>query len=165
MKYAFIRSNAARYPVIHLCRLLGVKRSAYYSWRSRPAKIIGPEELELRRRMKALFAESRGSLGSRMMTANLCLEGFAIGRKRVRDLMKILDLKVKRKRKYQITTDSRRDYPIADNVLNRAFHPTRRIKSGALTLRICGPKKVGSTLPSSLICTPVAWSAGPWTDG
>ncbi len=123
MRYAFIRSNAASFPVIHLCWLLGVKRSAYYSWRSRPAKIIGPEELELRRRMKALFAESQGSLGSRMMTANLCLEGFAIGRERVRDLMKILDLKVKRKRKYQITTDSRHDYPIADNVLNRAFSP------------------------------------------
>ena len=26
MKYAFIRSNAANYPVIHLCRLLGVQR-------------------------------------------------------------------------------------------------------------------------------------------
>ena len=88
MKYAFICSNAARYPVNHLCRLLGVKRSAYYSWRGRPAKSIGPEERALRRRMKALFVESRGSLGSRMMTANLRLEGFMVGRERVRDLMK-----------------------------------------------------------------------------
>ena len=123
MKYAFIRSNAARYPVNHLCRLLCVKRSAYYAWRGRPAKVIGPEALALRRRMKALFAESRGSLGSRMMMANLRSEGFMVGRERVRDLMKTLDLKVKRKRKYQITTDSRHDYPIADNVLNRAFLP------------------------------------------
>ena len=123
MKYAFICSNAARYPVNHLCRLLGVKRSAYYSWRGRPAKSIGPEERALRRRMKALFVESRGSLGSRMMTANLRLEGFMVGRERVRDLMKVLDLKVKQKRKYQITTDSRHDHPIADNVLNRAFSP------------------------------------------
>ena len=123
MKYAFICSNAARYPVNHLCRLLGVKRSAYYSWRGRPAKSIGPEERALRRRMKALFVESRGSLGSRMMTANLRLEGFMVGRERVRDLMKALDLKVKQKRKYQITTDSRHDHPIADNVLNRAFSP------------------------------------------
>jgi len=84
VKYAFIRSNATRYPVNHLCRLLGVERSAYYSWRRRPAKIIGPEELELRRRMKVFFAESLGSLGSRMMTANLRLEGFMVGRERVR---------------------------------------------------------------------------------
>jgi putative transposase len=109
--------------VNHLCRLLGVARSAYYSWRRRPAKIIGPEELALRRRMKVFFAESRGSLGSRMMTANLRLEGFMVGRERVRDLMKTLDLKVKQKRRYQVTTDSRHDHPIADNVLNRAFSP------------------------------------------
>jgi putative transposase len=78
MKYAFIRSNATSYPVNHLRRLLGVQSSAYYAWRGRPAKSIGPEERALRRRMKALFVESRGSLGSRMMTANLRLEGFIV---------------------------------------------------------------------------------------
>jgi len=123
MKYVFIRSNAARYPVNHLCRLLGVKRSAYYSWHNRAAKIIGPEELALRRRMKTLFAESRDSLGSRMMTANLRAESFAVGRERVRHLMQTLDLKVKQERKYRITTDSRYDSPVADNVLDRAFSP------------------------------------------
>jgi putative transposase len=123
MKYAFIRSNAGSYPVNHLCRLLGVERSAYYSWRSRPAKIVGPEELALRRCMRTLFAASRGSLGSRMMTANLRVEGFTVGRERVRHLMKALELKVKQKRQYQITTDSRHDYPVAENILNRAFSP------------------------------------------
>ena len=83
MKYAFIRSNATSYPVNHLCRLLGVRSSAYYAWRNRPAKIIGPEALALRRCMKTLFAASRGSLGSRMMTAYLPLEGFTVGRERV----------------------------------------------------------------------------------
>ena len=58
-----------------------------------------------------------------MMTENLRSEGFTVGRERVRDLMKVLDLKVKQKRKYQVTTDSRHDYPIADNVLDRAFSP------------------------------------------
>ena len=125
MRYAFIRSHAGRYPVNHLCRLLGVHSSAYYAWRSRPAKIIAPEELELRRRMKTLFAESRASLGSRMMTANLRAEGFAVGRERVRRLMKALDLRVKRKRQFQITTDSRHDSQIAENVLDRAFSPDR----------------------------------------
>jgi putative transposase len=125
VRYAFIRSNAASFPVNHLCRLLGVQSSAYYAWRSRPAKIIGPEELELRRRMKTLFAESRASLGSRMMMANLRAEGFMVGRERVRRLMKALDLKIKRKRQYQSTTDSRHDFPVAENILNRAFSPDR----------------------------------------
>ena len=121
MKYAFIRSNASRFPVNHLCRLLGVQRSAYYSWRGQPVKVVEPEELALRRRMKTLFTESRASLGSRMMKANLRAEGFTVGRERVRELMKAMGLKVKQKRKYQITTDSRHNFPIAGNILNRQF--------------------------------------------
>lgn len=74
--------------------------------------------------MKTLFVASRNSLGSRMMKENLRGEGFAIGRARVRRLMKVLGLQVKRKRKYQTTTDSRHDYPVAENVLNQSFSPS-----------------------------------------
>jgi len=47
--------------------------SAYYAWCKRPAKIITAEELHLYRRMKESFADSRGSLGSRMMLKQLQL--------------------------------------------------------------------------------------------
>ncbi len=73
--------------------------------------------------MKELFAASRESLGSRMMKKNLCKEGFQIGRDRVRRLMKSLNLKVKAKRKYKVTTDSKHAFPVAENVLNRQFTP------------------------------------------
>jgi hypothetical protein len=42
---------------------MGVKRRPYYDWKARGGKVIPPEELALRRRMKALFADSRQSLG------------------------------------------------------------------------------------------------------
>ena len=106
-----------------LCRMLGVQRSAYYDWIARPDKVIAPEELALRRRMKELFTASRGSLGSRMMKQNLRQEGFEIGRDKTRRLMKSLKLKVKQKRKYKVTTDSNHKLPVADNVLNRDFSP------------------------------------------
>ena len=80
MKYDFIGTHANDFPVKLLCRQLGVQRSAYYDWRAQPGKLIAPEELALRRRMKELFAASRGSLGSRMMMKNLRQEGFEIGR-------------------------------------------------------------------------------------
>ncbi len=124
MKYGFIRDHANDFPVQLLCRMLSVQRSAYYDWRDRPGKVTGPEELALRRRMKALFAASRGSLGSRMMMKNLREEGFDIGRDRTRRLMKQLGLKVKHKRKYKVTTDSKHKLPVARNVLNRDFSPT-----------------------------------------
>ena len=106
-----------------LCRMLGVQRSAYYDWIARPGKVIAPEELALRRRMKELFTASRGSLGSRMMKQNLRQEGFEIGRDKTRRLMKSLKLKVKQKRKYKVTTDSNHKLPVAENVLNRNFSP------------------------------------------
>jgi len=124
VKYGFIRDHAIDYPVKLLCRMLNVQRSAYYDWRDRPGKVITPEELSLRRRMKQLFAASRDSLGSRMMMKNLREEGFEIGRDKTRRLMKALKLKVKQKRKYKVTTDSKHNFPVAKNVLNRDFSPS-----------------------------------------
>jgi len=124
VKYGFIRDQANDYPVNMLCRLLSVQRSSYYEWRGRPDKVIPPEELALRRRMKARFAASRDSLGSRTMAKNLRLEGFEIGRDKTRRLMKQLQLKVKQKRKYKVTTDSKHSFPVAKNVLNREFSPS-----------------------------------------
>lgn len=37
--------------------------------------------------------------------------------------MQALNLKVKQKRKYKATTDSKHPLPVAENVLNRAFAP------------------------------------------
>ncbi len=124
MKYAFIREHAGRWPVTHQCRLLRAQRSAYYDWRGQSCRVIPPEELSLRRRMKALFKASRDSLGSRMMMKKLRDEGFEIGRERTRKLMKALNLKVKHKRKYKVTTDSQHKLPVAENVLDRQFNPT-----------------------------------------
>ncbi len=124
MKYGFIRDHANAYRVKLLCRMLSVQRSAYYDWRAEPGKVIGPEELALRRRMKALFVASRSSLGSRTMVKNLRQEDFDIGRDKTRRLMKRLGLKVKPKRKYKVTTDSTHNFPVAKNVLNRAFSPS-----------------------------------------
>ena len=119
MKYGFVREHAGHWPVVHLCRLLGVQRSTYYDWRGQPRKFIPPEELALRRRMKELFRASRDSLGSRTLAENLREEGFEIGRDRTRRLMNALNLKVKQKRKYKVTTDSKDQLPVAENVLNR----------------------------------------------
>ena len=95
MKYGFIRENASLYPVNMMCRLLRVHRSDYYYWYRQPCRIIPPAELALQRRMKALFAASRDSLGSRTLIENLCAEEFSIGRERTRNLMKALKHRIK----------------------------------------------------------------------
>ena len=154
MKYDFIGTHANDFPVKLLCRQLGVQRSAYYDWRAQPGKLIAPEELALRRRMKELFAASRGSLGSRMMMT-CCRSGLdpAPGRVLSNHQLavnhgRILDAPIKptvgrenassrsdrsRKRKFKVqrTTDrlllrSQADsVPTCDKlVLNREFSPS-----------------------------------------
>ena len=103
--------------------MLNVQRSTYYDRCARPAKVITLEELTLRQRMKALFTASRESLGSRTLKENLRAEGFDIGRERVRTMMKVLNLRVRQKRRFKVTTDIQHRLPVAKNVLNREFTP------------------------------------------
>lgn len=100
-----------------------VSRSAYYDWSNRGAEIIDHETWSLCHRTKALFTESRNSLGSRQMMQQLRKEGFELGRYRVRSLMKQLGLSVKNKKRFVLTTDSSHSEPVAENLLNRQFSP------------------------------------------
>ena len=126
MKYGFIRDWQGEHPVTVLCRVMQVSTSAYYDWRRRGGELIDSETWRLCHRMKALFNESRQSLGSRQLMKQLRKEGFDIGRYRVRNLMKKLDLVVKMKKRFVLTTDSQHGLPVADNVLNREFTPAQK---------------------------------------
>jgi len=115
---------ANEYPISRMSRILHVTKSAYYDWKQRGATVVDADEFALCARMKALFAESRESLGSRGMVRHLRQEGRVIGRYRARRHMKRLGLVVKTKRKYRITTQSKHNLPVAGNVLNREFNQT-----------------------------------------
>ena len=73
--------------VARQCKLLGVCRRAVY----RPAKSVRECDLALMRRMDELHTD-RPIYGSRQMVAALQLEGVRTGRKRVRRLMRIMEL-------------------------------------------------------------------------
>lgn len=100
-----------------------VSSSAYYSWDKRPAKVISADSLHLYRRAKALFKSSRDSLGSRELAKKLREEGFKIGRYRTRTLMRKLNLKVKQRTAYKVTTKRRHSDQVAGNLLNQNFNP------------------------------------------
>ena len=126
MKYGFIREWHNEYPVTVLCRVMQVSASAYYAWRGRGGELIDSATWQLCHRMKALFNESRQSLGSRQLMKQLRKEGFEIGRYRVRSLMKRLNLVVKKKKRFVLTTDSGHGLPVAENLLNRDFAPAEK---------------------------------------
>jgi putative transposase len=106
-----------------LCEVLQVSSSAYYAWRKRPGQLIGAEVLHLHRRMKALFEQSRESLGNREMMKKLREEGFQIGRYKVRSLMAKLNLVVRQRVAYKVTTKRKHSDAVAANLLNQNFNP------------------------------------------
>ena len=123
MRYHFIRQQSSNYSVTLLCKVMRVSRSAYYAWKKRPAKLITAQELHLYRRAKALFEVSRNSLGSRVLSKKLCEEGFKVGRHATRTLMRKLNLKVRQRVKYKVTTKRKHSDSVAVNLLNQQFNP------------------------------------------
>lgn len=85
--------------------------------------MIDAETLHLYRRTKALFTESRASLGSRSLMKKLRKEGFSVGRNLVRSLMKKLGLTVTQRVAYKVTTKRKHSDSVASNLLNQNFNP------------------------------------------
>lgn len=100
-----------------------VGKSAFYGWMVRPPTLITAVDLHLHRCAKELFHASRDSLGSRELVKNLRKEGFTISRERNRKLMKTLNLVVKQRVAYKVTTKRKHGDQVADNLLNQNFNP------------------------------------------
>lgn len=103
------------------CRL--ASRLSTYAWKVRPPTLITAVDLTLYRRAKELFHASRDSLGSRELAKNLRKEGFIIGRDKARRLMKTLNLIVKQRIAYKVTTKRKDGDQVAENLLNQNFNP------------------------------------------
>jgi putative transposase len=121
MSYAFIRDHVASFPVSTLCEVLGVSRSGYYGWASRPASSQALGDQALASEIRAVHADSRGRYGSPRVHAELRARGRRVGRKRVARLMRGMGLSARRRRRFRRTTDSSHAFPIAPNLLERNF--------------------------------------------
>lgn len=111
------------FPVVKLCKVMKVSRSAYYAWLKRPAKIITAEQLNLYRKAKQLFEKSRNSLGYRELRKKLRSEGFHVSDYGVQKLMANLGLVVTQRVAYKVTTKRKHGDTVADNLLNQNFNP------------------------------------------
>ena len=112
------------YPVRLLCQVLQVPKSSYYDWRCRQrARSPQSDQVSLVAEAKALFHASRGALGSRTLSRQLCTKGFRIGRYATRTLMKRVGLIVRRHRRHRYPKAGT-IHRVAENRLDRQFSPT-----------------------------------------
>jgi putative transposase len=121
MSYAFIRDHVASFPVAIMCEVLGVSRSGYYDWASRPASAQALGDEALASEIRAVHADTRGRYGSPRVHAELRARGRRVGRKRVARLMRGMGLSARRRRRFRRTTDSSHAFPVAPNLLERNF--------------------------------------------
>jgi putative transposase len=78
----------------------------------------------LHRRIKQLFNDSRGSLGSRQLKKKLAAENIRVSRTKVRKIMKTHNLRVAQRVAYKVTTKRKHSDAVADNLLNMKFNPS-----------------------------------------
>lgn len=112
------------FRVEKMCQVLEVSRSGYYAWIKRPKSNRKKLNEELVERIKKIFNQSRQTYGSPRITHVLKNQGISCSKNRVARLMKENNIRPKTKRKFKATTNSKHNYPVADNILNRNFNPT-----------------------------------------
>ena len=83
MRFAFIATEKAAFPVRLLCRTLQVSRAGFYAWQGRPPARREQADERLGVEIAAIHAESRQRYGSPRIHAELQAEGIRVGEKRV----------------------------------------------------------------------------------
>ena len=121
MRFVFVEAERAQYPVGLLCLLLAVSRSGYYAWRGRPASQRAIADRALTAEIRVIHERSQRRYGSPRVHEELGANDMRVGRKRVARLMKEDGISARAKRRFVKTTDSKHDFPIAPNLLERNF--------------------------------------------
>jgi len=126
MSYAWIAIQAQIWPVVRLCRALGVSHSGFKAWRNggqRRTHRLGDAQLLLL--MRAIHAQLKGAYGSPRMYQELRERGHRVGKARVERLMREHGIRARHKRRWRATTDSKHALPVAANLVARDFSPKR----------------------------------------
>ncbi len=121
MRFAFIAAEKADFPIDMMCRDLHVSTSGFYAWIRRGQSHHSIVDEELERRISAVHAARRARYGSPRVMHHLRHEGRRVGRARVARLMREQGLFARNHRRFNVTTDSRHDDPIAPNLVARDF--------------------------------------------
>ncbi|WP_432670543.1 IS3 family transposase [Flavobacterium sp. SM2513] len=121
MIFDFIKNHAKIFPIEKMCKVLKVSQSGYYRWKIAAISKRLQKMNVLKEKITSLYFESKQRYGSPRITMELNILGFQISRITVAKYMRELGLKSKLSKKFKITTDSKHNYLLVENVLNRQF--------------------------------------------
>jgi putative transposase len=128
--YEFIDAEYAAGPAVNtaaapaltqMCAWLGVSKSGFYEWRSRPQSATAKRREQLKLLIAKAFEDSDGTYGYRRLAAQLARWGIAAGAALVRKLMRELGLVACQPRPWRpVTTVQGLPGPLPD-LVNRDF--------------------------------------------
>jgi len=121
--FRFIAAERAGHSVKTLCRVLGVSRSGFHAWLSRPLSARAVSDELLLERVRQLHVASRRTYGSPRIYRDLRADGVAVGRKRVERLMRQAGISGTVKRRRGRTTVRVPGVRVADDLVKRDFQP------------------------------------------
>jgi transposase InsO family protein len=121
MKYAFIEKERLTHRIERLCGPVGVSRSGYYAWRSRPESRRARENRTLLLRIRQVHAKNREAYGAVKTWQALRAEGVICGRHRVRRMRRADGIEARRMRRFRAAYQARNNAPSAPNWLDRQF--------------------------------------------
>jgi putative transposase len=122
MRFRFIEDRRADYPVTIMCDVLGVSPAGHYAWRARPESLRAVANRELVDDIKRVHRDTNGRYGGPRVHAELRAQGRGVSRGRIERLMRRHGIRaIMARPRRERTTDSRHDFPIAPNLLERNF--------------------------------------------
>lgn len=124
MKYAWIDEHRKEYGLDEACVVLNVSISGYRAWKrgGQPAR-QRLNDVQMLVLIQAIHAEFKGIYGSPRMVREIRRRGFPASKERVERLMRENNIHARHKRRYKVTTDSKHNLPVAQNLLDRNFTP------------------------------------------
>ena len=115
-------ANQAEYSIQLMSRTLGVSRSGFYAYHSRPPSARQVADCALTDRIAEIHEGSKQTYGAPRIHAELADEGVHVGRKRIERLMKAKGLRGVSRRKFVVTTERDPRARPASDLVDRNFY-------------------------------------------
>ena len=101
--------------------MLLIERSGYYAWLKRKPGVQMKLNEDLDKKIASIFKKHQSRYGVNRITDELRENGEICSKNRVARRMRHLNLQAKARKKFKVTTDSKHNLPVAQNILNRDF--------------------------------------------
>lgn len=122
MKFGFVAKHRGAWPVAVVCEALGVSRSGFYAWLTRPRSRHSLDDEVIGRHARLSFFDSDRTYGACRVWRDVLEAGHHCGLHRIERLMRSQALRARpRRRGLPIDRGERSPSAIAPNLLDRQF--------------------------------------------